>query len=60
MTSLELLRQRIAALKSDNDMRLGELKALAREGKTAEQALNEAESLKDVLDRAVGVLNSVS
>jgi len=41
-------------------MRLGELKALAREGKTAEQALNEAESLKDVLDRAVGVLNSVS
>ena len=60
MTSLELLRQRFVALKSANDMRLGELKALAREGKTAEQALNEAESLKDVLDRAVGVLNSVS
>ena len=60
MTSLELLRQRIAALKSDNDVRLGEAKALAREGKTAQGSLAQADALKAVLDKAVGILNSVS
>ena len=57
---LESVQRRIAALQSDNDVRLGQAQALAREGKALIAAQEQAQQTKDVLDRAVAVLNSVS
>jgi len=58
--SLSGLKRRLAVIKSSNDVRLGQARALGQQGKDAQRAQKDAQTVAEVLTKAVGVLNKVS